>query len=482
LSDTSSYGVPPGGDTVPYGVSGFELVNCTATSATLQVSYSAVVEGLSFWKYILDSWVEMTPTNSSLVVSGTTASFSVADNGPFDADSAVGQISDPFGPGYLTLPSLPGSPLNVTAHAGSNQATVSWSAPSSGGTPVQYLVTSSPGQATCSVMAPQQSCQVQGLTNGISYTFTVVAQNAGGSGTASQPSNAVIPNTPSPSPSPASASCGGANGMNTLAAPVHSLCGSGLPGPLSASNGVWSWQCILPGSATANCSAPGAVSPSSPDTITFELFNATSCSLGATSLVNTPTPPEAGVAFPDGLVNFALSTCLGNPEVRLTSSGNLQNNTVWEWGHQIWLIYPSATILNNEAYFSIVDDGPNDLNPRPGAISGSAAIGSYGHRLLQNTLSLSANVTNIELPVLPSKLGHSVLLTVSGGSGTGAISYLAQAGGGISCSINKTSSTGALLNISGNIGGFCNVWAVKGADPTYEGQVSNVIFVQSTHP
>jgi hypothetical protein len=88
---------------------------------------------------------------------------------------------------------IPGTPTHITATAGDGQATVSFTAPADdGGSPViGYVVTSSPGGIT----APgSDTCIiVKGLTNGISYTFTVKAVNLAGNGAESEPSNAVTP-------------------------------------------------------------------------------------------------------------------------------------------------------------------------------------------------------------------------------------------------------------------------------------------------
>ena len=88
----------------------------------------------------------------------------------------------------------PSAPSNPSATAGNGQATVSWSAPSGGGSASSYTVTASPGGATCTVNAPATTCTVTGLTNGTSYTFSIVATNSDGDSSAATTS-AVTPST-----------------------------------------------------------------------------------------------------------------------------------------------------------------------------------------------------------------------------------------------------------------------------------------------
>jgi uncharacterized protein (TIGR02145 family) len=97
---------------------------------------------------------------------------------------------------------VPGSPTIVNVVAGNAEATVSFTAPSStGGSAItSYSVTSTPvgGNGT----GTGTSIIVTGLSNGTSYTFTVVAANAIGNSVASAASTAVTPLAPNTVPGP----------------------------------------------------------------------------------------------------------------------------------------------------------------------------------------------------------------------------------------------------------------------------------------
>ena len=106
---------------------------------------------------------------------------------------------------------MPGSPTNVTASSAMpEQSTVSWTAPIfNGGTSIiSYTVTSSPGGRTCVWTSGPLSCIVTGLSNGVSYTFSVTATNSDGTGAASSASNSATPGTTSSEPRNVSASNG----------------------------------------------------------------------------------------------------------------------------------------------------------------------------------------------------------------------------------------------------------------------------------
>jgi Tol biopolymer transport system component len=114
--------------------------------------------------------------------------------------AAVGTDTDPS---WQSVPAtVPGAPTGVAATAGNASAAVSWTAPASDGGSVvtSYRVTASPGGAGVTASGSARTATVTGLTNGTSYTFTVAALNAAGTGPSSAPSNAVIPRADTTAP------------------------------------------------------------------------------------------------------------------------------------------------------------------------------------------------------------------------------------------------------------------------------------------
>jgi hypothetical protein len=113
---------------------------------------------------------------------------------------------------------LPGQVTNVSATAGQGSATVTWSAPSEGGPVTAYTITpyiGSEAQTATTVMGapPVTNATIKGLTPGKSYTFTVRASNANGSGPASGESNAVTPLALTAPGAPTGVAASGATGQ-----------------------------------------------------------------------------------------------------------------------------------------------------------------------------------------------------------------------------------------------------------------------------
>jgi hypothetical protein len=180
----------------------------TANGVAVTVS-SAVVSGSTVvltlatavdqGRTVLVSYTDPTSSNDSSAVQDSTGN----DTATFTSQSVTNNSTN------ITVPGRPGT---ATAVAGNAQATVTVSAPTTGGTPTSYTVTASPGSATCTVTGASGSCTVTGLTNGTAYTFTSSATNISGTSvdtstassaiTPSAPVAPVGPSAPAPEPEP----------------------------------------------------------------------------------------------------------------------------------------------------------------------------------------------------------------------------------------------------------------------------------------
>lgn len=88
---------------------------------------------------------------------------------------------------------LPGAPGKPTLKAGPGTLNVKIVPPTTGGEVLSYLVTLSPGGATCEAVYPATSCDVAGLDPTVAYTATVVARNTLGSSEPSEVSSELTP-------------------------------------------------------------------------------------------------------------------------------------------------------------------------------------------------------------------------------------------------------------------------------------------------
>jgi hypothetical protein len=136
--------------------------------------------------------------SGSIIVSGltngTAYTFTVTATNAIGT-SLASAVSNSVAPAIT----IPDAPIIGTATTGSEQATVSFTAPSSdGGSAItSYTAISSPGGITGTIsQSGSGSIIVSGLTNGTAYTFTVTATNAIGTSAASDASNSVVPVVP----------------------------------------------------------------------------------------------------------------------------------------------------------------------------------------------------------------------------------------------------------------------------------------------
>ncbi len=209
LDDVSLTGSQPTAPAAPTGVT------ATAGNGQAAVSWTAPSNGGSpITSYTVTPYIGTTAQPATTIVGSppaTTTTVTGLTNGTaytftVSATNSVGtgSASSPSNSVTPSPPSAPAAPTGVTAIGGNAQATVSWTAPSNGGSPITaYTVTPFIGAVaqpptTITGTPPTTTATVTGLTNGTAYTFTVTATNSIGTGPESSPSNAVTPATAPP--------------------------------------------------------------------------------------------------------------------------------------------------------------------------------------------------------------------------------------------------------------------------------------------
>jgi hypothetical protein len=145
-------------------------------------------------------------------VSGSTLTTTISGLTPGTSYTFTVVATNAIGPGPASAPSnsvtaisVPSTTTNVTATPADGSAILNWTAPSSdGGSAIKgYIVTpylNGVAQTPITFNQPNLTEVVFGLTNGQTYTFTVAAFNAAGSGPASSQSNSVVPDPSSRQP------------------------------------------------------------------------------------------------------------------------------------------------------------------------------------------------------------------------------------------------------------------------------------------
>jgi hypothetical protein len=111
------------------------------------------------------------------LTNGTAYTFSVTANNAAGASVASAHSN------AITPAGMPDAPGNTVAVAGNRQATITWTASANNGSPVTgYIVTTTPVGGSVVVVGAARTATITGLSNGISYRFSVAATNTVGSG------------------------------------------------------------------------------------------------------------------------------------------------------------------------------------------------------------------------------------------------------------------------------------------------------------
>jgi Domain of unknown function (DUF4082)/Fibronectin type III domain len=377
----------------------------------------------------------------------------------------------------------PGQVTNVTATAGTQSATVSWSAPTTGGQPTTYTVTpyiGSTAQTATTVTGspPATTATISGLQAGTAYTFTVQASNSAGSGPASSASNSVTPTaaTAPSAPSNVTALPASSQALVTWTAPssnggaaissytITPYIGSTAQLPVEVNNGSAT-------SATVTGLTNGT-------TYTFTVAATNTVGTGPASSASAATTPEdtifdfgtpATVDSGDTLsvevgVKFAASTSGSITGIRfykaatntgthvgslwsasgtLLASGTFSNETASGWQY---LLFSSPVAISAgttyvagyfapNGHYSATSSGLSSAvsnGPLQAVANGTSANGVYAYSSTSTFPSNSYNATNYWVDVMfqPTPPSQVTNVTASAGSQSATVSWSAPSSGG----------------------------------------------------
>ena len=247
----------------------------TAGNAQASVTFTAPASngGAAITSYTVTSSGGQTATGSASPITVTGLTNGTAYTFTVTATNSAGTGSASAASNSVTPTTVPGAPTIGTATAGNAQASGTFTAPASnGGAAItSYTATSSPEGKTGTCAA--SVCTVTGLTNGTTYTFTVTATNAAGTGAPSAASNAVTPRLLTVSGTPP-----GMSGPATA-----TLSGGGVTCTLEAASGF---------AGLSNPAPAGATMPYGE-----YAFQSTGCTGAVTMVITYPQPLPAGIQF-----------------------------------------------------------------------------------------------------------------------------------------------------------------------------------------
>lgn len=203
---SSPAGAPPLSISAPSVPGAPQSVVATAGARSASVTFAEPLDDGG--RAIAEYKVTASPGGASVSVDAGTFAVTIGGLSPRVPHTFTVTATNEIGTGAPSSPSNvvtptglpPGAPTSVTATAGPRRATVSWVPPADAGDGplLGYTITTNPGGTETSADAGATSAVITGLTPNTSYTFTVAARNAEGTGPASQPSApvGVLPDLP----------------------------------------------------------------------------------------------------------------------------------------------------------------------------------------------------------------------------------------------------------------------------------------------
>ncbi|MBT2226559.1 S-layer family protein [Nonomuraea sp. NEAU-A123] len=307
---------------------------------------------------------------------------------------------------YTAKPATPAAP---TATAGAGSATVTWVAPASNGNAITgYLVTpyrNGVAQTVQSFDASTLTRTLTGLTVGASYTFTVAAVNAIGTGTASPQSNAVVPYAVPGQPTITAATAGDSSATLTWTAPADG--GSPITGYIITPYIGAVAQTPQSFTGTGTTQTATGLTPGVAYTFTVTAQNL--AGLGPPSAHSTVVTPNASPTLtfpppPAGQVGIAYSD-------QLTMSGG---TGPFVWSVSVGSLPPGLTL---NAATGLLSGTPTTAGSYPFTVKVTDANNQFDTRAATLVIAASPTLTFPPPPAGQVGVAYSDQLTMSGGTG-----------------------------------------------------------------
>jgi hypothetical protein len=356
---------------------------------------------------------------------------------------------------------IPGQVTNVSATAGNASASVTWSAPPTGGPPTTYTVTPFIGTSAqtptlVTGTPPGTGVTVKGLTNGTAYTFKVQASNANGSGPASEASSPVTPIAPPGAPSGVAATAGNHSAIVSWTAPASNG-GSQITTytvtPFIGSEAQT--PTVVAGSPPATgVTVTGLTNGSS---YTFKVTATNAAGTGPASEASTPVTPATTPSAP-----AAPTAAAGNESAVVTWSAPANG------GSQI-TSYTVTPFIGSEAQTPTTVTGAPPVTSA--TINGLTNGTSYTFKVTASNAvgaGPASEASNAVVPAAPQVPGTPTGVTATAGNASAVVKWTAPSSGGSQISSytvtpfigseaqTPTTITGSPPVTSATIGGLTN--------------------------
>ncbi len=358
----------------------------------------------------------------------------------------------------------PPPPTGVTATPGDGSAIVSWTAPTlQSDSLTGYTATATPGDESCTTTGAT-TCTITGLTNGVTYTVTVVAHTTAGDSGPSAPatvtplaqksaisSTSITSTTASPvvgQPITTTVQVSGQSADATNPTPTGTVTVSdgtqSCQATLSGSNGLATGSCQIteqaPGSYTFTASYPGdanftashataavvAVRATSSTTMTISPASLTYGNEKSLNLTVTVTPQFAGTATGVVIITAGQTRLCTAKLASGTGSCSPRSDTILSAG--------KATLIaayDGSADFLRSSSAPATLHVTKAkshvSLTLSQAAIAYGNeRSLKASVTVTPQYSGTPRGVVIIAVGQTTLCTIKPSSGTGSCSPSSQ--------------------------------------------------------